>query len=1365
MNLSLREFSGRREGSFGRFAGGSIQVTPVRLVMILVGLLLSFEGISQTTTQTFPPGTSTFTVPAGVTLITVEVWGGGGAGGGNTTANDGAGGGGGGGYSRSVFNNVSAGNSWSVQVGTGGTGGTGVGGSGIASSFGLGTAQEVVANGGNGGNPPVSGNGGVGGNGATAGTGQFTSTGGSGGTGRDNNTGRGGGGGSSGGSAANGVGGGNGGGAGAGAGGTAPTGGGNGAGGGLEGANGSNATQVGGGGGGSGDNTGTNRTGGNGGPGQIVVTYYLPQTFYSRQDGNWNNLGTWSLTNHTTTNAPTTLPTSVDVVLIGGQDDVTIPQGYNAAAASVTISDDNTTSCNLFIGDGTATDAAATVTVSGDVSVNNNGLIRVGGTSNTAARTSSLAAVNMTLNGTSTFTIGNDGNVTNAATISGNLTLNSGTSLTGGGNNGSTNNLNLQGNLINNGTLAFNNAFTDVHNFNFTNTGSITGSATSATLYNVNVTGGIRTFGNNSNARAYTVNNDLTISTGATLQSGNTGAIAHTISLAGNLSNDGTLDLTVNTPTNQLFSFINNTSAKSISGSGVFTLRNVTFQKSGATPNVTVNATTNITIVGVLDFASNGLLIVGANSNIVLGAAATITSYSNNRYIQLDGTSGTTSQLIKTSDGTVASWRILYPIGTATGGYTPLDLSSSTITNNPTAGSTLAVKAVYASGVPGQLRRTFRLTVNGNAAGTTLTNGRFNYNSTTDVSGSDNIATYTTVWFKANSGNWTTVTGAAPGTGPNYYFSATGTAQALSSGTYYYTIGTSTVQCTLGDQDEYGINSWIGHVYDGANNYASASYLGRMTETQNFDESFGGDNVNFPFGTGCQVNTETFTVRFRMTITISAADCGLYPITIGGDDGIRLSIDGGASYVMNTLYSDHAYTEATQAIYFAAGTYNLVLDYYENQTNNRVSFKMGVNGGLVTGDQTLCGATVNPAAFTSVTDAGNCSNGANSPAYQWQSSPIADFSASVTNLPGATSAAYDPPSQAAAGTVYYRRSATFTAPAVTLYSNTITVIMEAPSGDQTTAGTNTWIGYVYDGAQNFTTNYLGSVTESQTFNETFCGANCIQLTSGCRFQTETFTVRYRMTFNPATSGNYTFTIGGDDGVRLSVNGTTVINGWADQGYTQYSSTAAVFNAGTNYNLILEYYENGGDNRVSFSFTSTPLPVTWSFLDGYHTEGNNIVEWKTASEKNNSGFVIERSMNGTAFDSIGFVAGNGTSLTPHSYQFTDASPGLGWNYYRLKQIDYDKAFEYSKIIPVYADSGKKPNIYPNPASSSLYISHTGTHPASEAYLSNATTGQTIPLVRDEKQPARYALDGIQAGTYIVSFTIDGRRYNEKVVVVK
>src|SRR5690606_28861971 len=68
------------------------------------------------------------------------------------------------------------------------------------------------------------------------------------------------------------------------------------------------------------------------------------------------------------------------------------------------------------------------------------------------------------------------------------------------------------------------------------------------------------------------------------------------------------------------------------------------------------------------------------------------------------------------------------------------------------------------------------------------------------------------------------------------------------------------------------------------------------------------------------------------------------------------------------------------------------------------------------------------------------------------------------------------------------------------------------------------------------------------------------------------------TFAP---GNYTFTISGDDGMRLSIDGgsTWILSDWVDHGYRTVSVNLSMSG---NYNLVLEYYEKGSDARVSFS---------------------------------------------------------------------------------------------------------------------------------------------------------------------------------------
>jgi hypothetical protein len=95
--------------------------------------------------------------------------------------------------------------------------------------------------------------------------------------------------------------------------------------------------------------------------------------------------------------------------------------------------------------------------------------------------------------------------------------------------------------------------------------------------------------------------------------------------------------------------------------------------------------------------------------------------------------------------------------------------------------------------------------------------------------------------------------------------------------------------------------------------------------------------------------------------------------------------------------------------------------------------------------------------------------------------------------------------------------------------------------------------------------------------------------------------------------------------------------------------------------------NSGDVLTSVS----PLPVdlvSFEVIDGH-------LEWQTAWEENNKGFEIQYAENGTDWAYIGFLGGAGTSVQPNFYRYPVSKKG----YYRLKQIDFDGKFEYSKVV--------------------------------------------------------------------------------------
>lgn len=116
--------------------------------------------------------------------------------------------------------------------------------------------------------------------------------------------------------------------------------------------------------------------------------------------------------------------------------------------------------------------------------------------------------------------------------------------------------------------------------------------------------------------------------------------------------------------------------------------------------------------------------------------------------------------------------------------------------------------------------------------------------------------------------------------------------------------------------------------------------------------------------------------------------------------------------------------------------------------------------------------------------------------------------------------------------------------------------------------------------------------------------------------------------------------------------------------------------------------------------SMTLPVTLVFFEAKSESSQTKLTWKTTAETSNKGFEIERSADARTFERIGFVDGSGDTQEDQFYHFTDLNP-LVMGYYRLKQLDYDGKFEYSKTITVKA-AKEAIRIYPNPAQTELTV---------------------------------------------------------------
>ena len=77
----------------------------------------------------------------------------------------------------------------------------------------------------------------------------------------------------------------------------------------------------------------------------------------------------------------------------------------------------------------------------------------------------------------------------------------------------------------------------------------------------------------------------------------------------------------------------------------------------------------------------------------------------------------------------------------------------------------------------------------------------------------------------------------------------------------------------------------------------------------------------------------------------------------------------------------------------------------------------------------------------------------------------------------------------------------------------------------------------------------------------------------------------------------------------------------------------------------------------------------------------VLDWTTITEQNNRGFEVERSFDGTNWEMLAEVAGHGTTLDQHDYSYTDNTLPLqtATAYYRLRQVDFNGEFEYTKVV--------------------------------------------------------------------------------------
>lgn len=196
----------------------------------------------------------------------------------------------------------------------------------------------------------------------------------------------------------------------------------------------------------------------------------------------------------------------------------------------------------------------------------------------------------------------------------------------------------------------------------------------------------------------------------------------------------------------------------------------------------------------------------------------------------------------------------------------------------------------------------------------------------------------------------------------------------------------------------------------------------------------------------------------------------------------------------------------------------------------------------------------------------------------------------------------------------------------------------------------------------------------------------------------------KMTSNPSQTVSLNVVCNGGECDRVIID-------WDGPSVNENDTKAIKFNAPSNqgtYTYVATIRRSGCTTRaIATKLTvQQPLPIKLVSFSGLKLENQINLEWKTSEEVNSEKFEIQRSNDAKTWASIGVVNANGAQFTGlHHYAFTDINPVATQNFYRLKLIDQDQTFAYSRIINVKKDAMGELAIYPNPVHREMFIQDT------------------------------------------------------------
>ncbi|MFC0779591.1 T9SS sorting signal type C domain-containing protein [Flavobacterium sp. HJSW_4] len=271
-------------------------------------------------------------------------------------------------------------------------------------------------------------------------------------------------------------------------------------------------------------------------------------------------------------------------------------------------------------------------------------------------------------------------------------------------------------------------------------------------------------------------------------------------------------------------------------------------------------------------------------------------------------------------------------------------------------------------------------------------------------------------------------------------------------------------------------------------------------------------------------------------------------------------------------------------------------------------------------------------------------------------------------------------------------------PRITPYMGAHELAPCTPAGDQTTFESNSWIGYVYKMADNANmppnvsypalpnttiATYIGTVTENKNFDRNIGGGAVAGATTNIpcvAAPVDRFFVRYQMLATITEAGLYSFDLGSDDGIRLYIDdaATPLITRWNGHGYTTDYATQNL-SVGT-HKFVLEYYEDGGDARVSFFYgmqKGNPSEYGNKVWNVYGYVNNDI----TLSNVRYAGYYVDPNLNPNSANfwpkdksPSSATIWQGSQIPDNNFTVVYKRKGFDCGLYELRHVNHDDAYE-------------------------------------------------------------------------------------------